>query len=289
MSNYKLEVFSKKNRNKAFQPHFLKEDRQENPLRTTIGVDEGEEFGIRFVNNSWDLVQVRLSVDGTDILSGEPANLNSSGRMWVVKPNQTMEIEAWPETDKDGRRFVFGDKETGVAVNTHGDVRGVGLIAAAVFVEGRRSINRRLIGDVYNKFRRVSGNEKYRDAFDDTTLSDSDVALSDTVKCSSARCRAMNVKSLAVDSEPAVGAGETISQAIHKTAGLVEPKLDNVIEVKYEWWNVLQTKLGLQEPRKTAFPGEKPKVINKELENVPRAPVNRSRHKPFGGLRYKHG
>jgi hypothetical protein len=75
----------------------------------TIGVGKKEPFAIRFKNNTWNRVQVRLSVDGTDILTGKKASTNPKGKMWVVEANDTLEIEAWPENNKGGARFVFGD------------------------------------------------------------------------------------------------------------------------------------------------------------------------------------
>lgn len=131
MSNYSLEIVSrdKRHNGKVFKPYDI-------DGRATIGVSKKEPFEIRFRNNSWNRVQVRFSMDGTDILTGEPASTEPTGKMWLVEARASMTLKAWPESNSGGARFVFGEAGKSVAVNTHGNVEGMGVIAAAVFVEG---------------------------------------------------------------------------------------------------------------------------------------------------------
>ena len=102
----------------------------------TIGVWGDESFAIRFHNNTPEDVQVKFSIDGTDILTGELADTNTAGQMWLVKRYNQICLSAWPENSKGGAAFVFTSANNGVALNTHGDISNRGIIAAAVFEEG---------------------------------------------------------------------------------------------------------------------------------------------------------
>ena len=130
-NNYRLEIVSRDRRHegKIFKSYAI-------DGKQTIGVSKKEPFEIRFRNLGWQRVQVRFSMDGTDILTGEPATTDPNGKMWLVEGHASMTLKAWPESNSGGACFVFGSAGKSVAVNTHGNVEGVGVIAAAVFVEG---------------------------------------------------------------------------------------------------------------------------------------------------------
>jgi hypothetical protein len=102
----------------------------------TVGAWGNEPFEIRFKNNTWQKIQVKLSVDGTDVFTGKPADTNVSDKMWVVNGYDTLSLKAWPENNSGGAGFVFTSANNSVAVHTHGNLSSRGIIAAAVFVEG---------------------------------------------------------------------------------------------------------------------------------------------------------
>jgi hypothetical protein len=102
----------------------------------TVGAWGDEPFEIRFKNNTWQKVQIKLTVDGTDILTGKPADTEVSKDMWVVNGYDTISLKAWPEDNNGGAGFVFTSANNSVAVHTHGDLSSRGIIAAAVFTEG---------------------------------------------------------------------------------------------------------------------------------------------------------
>ena len=102
----------------------------------TVGAWGDEPFEIRFKNNTYQKVQVKISLDGTDILTGKPADTTVSKDMWVVNGYATLSLKAWPETNNGGAAFVFTSANNSVAVHTHGDLSSRGIIAAAVFTEG---------------------------------------------------------------------------------------------------------------------------------------------------------
>lgn len=129
--NYTLEIISHhpKFNNQSMKKYYV--DGIE-----TVGAWGDEPFEIRFKNNTWQKVQVKLSLDGTDILTGKPADTAVSKDMWVCNAYGTLSLKAWPETNNGGASFVFTSANNSVAVHTHGDLSSRGIIAAAVFTEG---------------------------------------------------------------------------------------------------------------------------------------------------------
>lgn len=205
----------------------------------TIGVWGDEPFELKFTNHSANTVQVRLSVDGTDVLTAERAHAEPHGKMFVVRPYQSMSLEAWPETTDGGARFLFGKTGASVALNTHGDLSNKGIIAAAVFVEGYVPPVRTqypyyfqgggtLGGMTYNSARPAAIRSR---GITKNSLVDSTNDI-------------FGLESLSLDVGPAVGAGETIKQAIGKADGLVKPTLDQTVRCRYLWWDDLQAKIG---------------------------------------------
>lgn len=129
--NYSLEVISHHPtfKNKSLRKYYV-------DGIDTIGAWGDEPFEIKFTNHTWQKVQVKISLDGTDILTGEKASTEPTSDMWVVNGYGTMSLKAWPETNNGGASFVFTSANNSVAVHTHGDLSSRGIIAAAVYVEG---------------------------------------------------------------------------------------------------------------------------------------------------------
>ena len=129
--NYTLEIISHhpKFNSKALKKYYV--DGIE-----TVGAWGDEPFEVRFKNNTWQKVQVKISVDGTDVLTGKPADTLVSNDMWVVNGYATLSLKAWPEDNNGGAGFVFTSAEKSVALHTHGDLSNRGIIACAVFTEG---------------------------------------------------------------------------------------------------------------------------------------------------------
>lgn len=104
----------------------------------TIGCWGDEPFEVHFHNRSSEDVQVRISLDGTDILTAKPASLEINHDMWFVRAGRTLHLRAWAETNKGGAKFVFTSGDKSVALHAHGDVSHKGVISAAVFTERDR-------------------------------------------------------------------------------------------------------------------------------------------------------
>lgn len=129
--NYTLDIISHhpKFNGKSLKKHYVEGIE-------TVGAWGDEPFEIRFKNNTWQKVQVKLSVDGTDVLTGKPADTLVSKDMWVVNGYAELNLKAWPETNNGGASFVFTSATGSVALHTHGDLSNRGIIAAAVYTEG---------------------------------------------------------------------------------------------------------------------------------------------------------
>lgn len=276
MSDYTLEIIS---HHSQFKNKSLKKYNVEGI--ETIGVWGDEPFEIRFKNNTWQKIQVKISLDGTDIYTGKPADTEVSSDMWVVEALQTLSLKAWPETNNGGAQFVFTNADKSVAVHTHGDLSSRGIIAAAVFVEGHVepiNLSRYIqehhhhhhypkypVYDPYwytyttdNTFGAISTNDCYYGS----------AGGSNTITASEVNTTVNNISELV-----AIGAGDHIDQKIVYTTGLNKPVFRESIRVKYVWWDDLVAKLRTDDssskPQPSGFPGDR-KEKNIDLKDTPR-------------------
>ena len=283
-NKYTLEIVSSDNE-KVYKKHNIDD-------LDIIGVYENEPFKIRFKNNTLKKVQVRVSVDGTDIITGEKASTSLDGRMWVVQAYGTLELKAWPEDNKGGAEFLFGKTEDSVAANTHGDLSAKGLIAVAVFEEQYEPPVYFNTG--WNKgFNWTSGSSggwggTYGSSSGPIYRSNTSTSV-DTKSFSKSSTHDIRMGEYIADCSnsvdylcedvgeagPAVGAGDYQEQTIVKTAGLIEPKFAEVVQVKYEWWTSLKSKVRVAKPKFQAFPGDIEKGIN--LGSTPRLETEEGR------------
>lgn len=245
----------------------------------TIGVFENEQFSVEFSNNMYVRVQVKLAIDGTNVLTGKLADTKSEGKMFVVEPYSKLELTSWVESMNGGASFIFGKESNSVASNTHGNMSAKGIIAAAVYEEGYVEPVR--ITTIDNGTpKRWDDNTAmlYGPNFNTTNTSthpfDSFGARADT---KSARRRQSNTKgvvtrSLSLDEDNlAVGAGEYVEQKITKTAGLKQPKLAEVIQICYKSWDSMRSLLRGKEkvePQWKGFPADECEFI--DLGRTPR-------------------
>lgn len=289
-TNYTLEIISHhpKFNNKSLRKYYV--DGIE-----TVGAWGDEPFEIRFKNNTWQKVQVKITLDGTDILSGQPGDTQVSKDMWVVNGYGTLSLKAWPETNNGGAAFVFTGAANSVAVHTHGDLSSRGIIAAAVFTEGHvepirlkstehhhHHYERRSIAPIYHGPTWIgggtfgSGGVIYNN--DSFTLGGT---LSDTTTtCNNAAPAASNYfnqeigegAAASFDSLVSVGAGEHVDQKIVEVVGLIKPTFTETVRVKYLWWDDLTAKLRTEthaKPQPTGFPGDNDRK-NIDLKCTPR-------------------
>lgn len=274
--NYTLEIISHHPtfKNKSLRKYYVEGI-------DTVGAWGDEPFEIVFKNHTWQKVQVKLTVDGTDVLTGEPATTDATKDMWVVNGYGTLSLKAWPENNNGGAQLVFTSANNSVAIHTHGDMSSRGIIAAAVFVEGHVEpirynppivinnhypIRRRISDYDYTAYPTWGSNTAGGLAGGTYGASGTSVnvmsagnasasgelsiqncsfnACSDSVAASASLGESVTrgeVKSL--ESLAAVGAGQHVDQHITYVAGLIKPVFTESVRVKYMWWDDLVSKL----------------------------------------------
>jgi hypothetical protein len=96
--------------------------------------EAGREYAIVLENPGKDKVEVVVSVDGLDALSGTPAS--ASRRGYVIPPKSEIRIEGMKYNGKM-RSFEFSSVRNSQAAKTGGEkgARNVGVIGVAVYVE----------------------------------------------------------------------------------------------------------------------------------------------------------
>lgn len=299
---YSLEVISRDpdSKGRRFKEHRLDDN-------SVIGVFENEPFLIRFKNLTGKKVQVRISVDGTDVLTGKLAHTQpTNDGMWVVQAFGSMELKAWPEDNQGGAEFLFTHTEDSVAANTHGDTSSKGIIAVAVFEEDNAFEYLTLKHEehhhhhhhyppvnIYPKhydywWTNIIGTGQGGGTYSSNRIGQSERSINfsnnatsnmDELKC----CVDLCSDSVAEPQEMSlgVGAGDYVNQNITKAAGLNAPKLGTVLRIKYEYWTSLRSKLRKQasEVETNGFPGDREKLIN--LGNTPRLETPSGRRKRF--------
>jgi hypothetical protein len=222
-----------------------------------IGVHGDEPYEIVASNATGDLVEVRISIDGIDIASGEPASLGTEGRRWVIRRHDTTAIKAWPETDESGGRFVFRQGGQSVAKHTGHDPRHLGWIAAAFFVEGAP----RQFGGILR-----SAEARNASTMDFMMGGNEEVFRDDrSGDLGASRMRG-----------PGTGVGSTVAQRIERVPGLRQPTYKQIVRVKYMWWDDLKAALdahaatAAREPFVAGFPGGGVEPLGINLGSTPR-------------------
>ncbi len=266
-NSYELNIISKHSQfnGKRFKKHMVEGIE-------TIGVWGDEPFEIEFKNHSYNKVQVRLSLDGVDILTGEKASTLPTGEMWVVNAKDTLRLKAYPESNQGGAAFVFTSADNSVVAHTHGDMTHQGIIAAAVFTEGYVepptywNYNNLYTSNIRGTYLKSSNAKPFSYETEITCSVNPNTATMDSLNC--------NVEE--TNSAPAIGAGQYVAQQIEKVAGLRQPQLSTTIRMRYVWFDDLKKKVLAEKhatEHRTGFPGDPtPHRIN--LGSTPRLDIH---------------
>jgi hypothetical protein len=100
--------------------------------RTLIVGEDGERYRI-VVRNATDVrFEVVASVDGLDVVDGQPADPNRRG--YLVDPHGVLTIDGFRTSDDAVAAFRFGRVADSYAAQTTGD-RNVGVVGMAIFSE----------------------------------------------------------------------------------------------------------------------------------------------------------
>lgn len=292
--NYELEIIS---HHPKFEGKMLKKYHVDGI--DTIGAWGDETFSVVFKNNTSQKVQVKLSIDGTDILTGKLASTDLSNQMWVVDRYSSLKLDAYPETNNGGAAFIFTSADNSVAVHTHGDLSSRGIIAAAVYTEGAVEPVRLNRSDVYHHYDyrpyydygpnhtpivpitypgyywtsyNTSGSNILRSTSVSSTFSGQQpqAASYNSTKIENNLSVSDGVASKSLENLVAVGAGQYVEQNISYVAGLVMPLFSETVRVKFLWWDDLVAKLRTETPvqeQPSGFPADKKNI---DLKNTPR-------------------
>ncbi len=245
----------------------------ENDGEKRIGAEPGEAFLIKVESLDDRRREIIVSVDGTNVLTGQPATPDDQKR-FILEPHRPMILRAWPESDHAGREFVFTEMAASVAHNAHGETSQVGTISVLSFVEtyvapppavrrgGLESFNGggTLGGGGYGSATRGGGFESTRGGgFESTRGGDADGLES----------FGGNAKSAS-----AVGAGQKVEQRLTTARGLTRPEQEGAAYIRHTWWTELEAILrrnnvspaALAAPPPGFFPGG-------QLANLSRVPT----------------
>lgn len=117
----------------------LGDQEQALPIYSTRGAQDyrvagkqGERYELQFVNRSQSRYEVVATVDGLDVLSGQPGSQTAGG--YILEPGQTMRIDGFRKSASEVAAFRFARKPQAYASNTPaGDARNVGAMGVALF------------------------------------------------------------------------------------------------------------------------------------------------------------
>ena len=109
------------------------------PIFTTRGGSDyqvagrnGERYELVYHNRSNRYYEVVATVDGLDVLTGQPGSVKSDG--YLLRPGERLVIDGFRKSDKEVAAFRFSAKGRAYANNTPaGDARNVGVIGTALF------------------------------------------------------------------------------------------------------------------------------------------------------------
>lgn len=93
---------------------------------------EGERYTLVFRNLSERVYEVVATVDGLDVMSGQPGSLRRHG--YVLRPGALLRIEGFRKSQQEVAAFRFATPSRAYAANTEaGDPRNIGVLGAALF------------------------------------------------------------------------------------------------------------------------------------------------------------
>ena len=94
---------------------------------------EGNSYVVDLRNNTSQRALFILSVDGLDVLSGNPAGPNSSG--YVIAPYTTISVPGWKLNNQQAAEFFFSRSKDSYVNSIGGSTANTGVIGAMIFSE----------------------------------------------------------------------------------------------------------------------------------------------------------
>lgn len=100
--------------------------------RALVVGNDGDRYRIVVRNATTARFEIVASVDGLDVVDGQPAAPDRRG--YIVDPHDTLVIDGFRTSDRDVAAFRFGRVAESYAAQTSGD-RNVGVVGLAIFAE----------------------------------------------------------------------------------------------------------------------------------------------------------
>jgi hypothetical protein len=98
----------------------------------------GGRYTLRLANRTGERVAVLMTVDGLNVISGERQSVTQRGRMYVLDPWESADIQGWRSSLDDVRRFTFVDEQASYAARSGKSNSRMGWIELAVYRERHR-------------------------------------------------------------------------------------------------------------------------------------------------------
>jgi hypothetical protein len=99
---------------------------------------QGARYTLRLANRTGERVAVLMTVDGLNVISGERQAVAQRGRMYVLDPWESADIQGWRSSLDDVRRFTFVDEQASYAARSGKMNSRMGWIELAVYRERHR-------------------------------------------------------------------------------------------------------------------------------------------------------
>ncbi len=100
--------------------------------------EKGTRYSIVLQNQTDSRIECVVSVDGLDVINGQPAGFGNRG--YLVDPRGEIEIDGFRTSTDAVAAFRFGSVSESYAQKKHGDSRNVGVIGVALFHEHGRPV-----------------------------------------------------------------------------------------------------------------------------------------------------
>ena len=100
--------------------------------RTYVVGEDGDRYAIRLQNHSRYRVEIVATVDGLDVLDGQPGSYAKRG--YLLQPYGNLTIDGYRQSMEEVAAFRFGSVRRSYAARK-GDDRNVGVIGVALFSE----------------------------------------------------------------------------------------------------------------------------------------------------------
>jgi len=103
--------------------------------RFVIG-KKGREYQLKVKNISSARIEVVMSVDGLDVIDGQPASTKKRG--YIINPKKTLTVQGFRTSHEAVATFKFSSVASSYANLRHGNTRNVGVVGLALYTEKGR-------------------------------------------------------------------------------------------------------------------------------------------------------